>query len=165
MVHVRTPQIRGFTMLEFSVVAAIFTVLAGSALSALLYYEELGEKTEVQLTILNIRAGLRYQLAERMMKGRMHELPALSRANPVAWLERPPAGYAGELAGSEAEPLRRGTWYFDTGRSELRYRPRLRNFLGTDQPWLRWRAVPVQASGRDEPESVAFIEVEPQPWF
>jgi general secretion pathway protein G len=162
----RITGLRGLTRLEFSVIAAIMAVVAGSLLSALLYYEELGEKTEVQLTILNVRAGLRYQVSDRMMNGRMNELRELGDANPIAWLQQAPPGYAGELRSSEAESLPRGSWYFDAEARELRYSPRLRNFLASDSRWLRWRVVKLASAGRsDRIESLALNEVEPIPWF
>ena len=64
----------GLSWLEFSVVASVLAVLAGSLLTALLYYEELAEATVVQLTIENIRSGLRYQIADRLVAGRTPEI-------------------------------------------------------------------------------------------
>lgn len=156
----------GITLFEFAVAAAIVAALGGVFLGVALYYEELGEKTQVELTILNIRSGLRHQLAERMFGGRMNELPALAAANPVQWLERPPADYAGELRAGDADSVGRGNWYFDIDRGELRYRPRSRNHLSPDLDVLRWRTVPIYGSGsRPVMESVALVAVEPYRWF
>jgi len=156
----------GLTLLEFAIWAAIVAVLSGLFLGAVLYYEELGEKTEVELTILNIRSGLRYQVAERMFRGRMNELAALSTANPVQWLERPPADYEGERRDAQDGSIGKGRWYFDIDGRELRYRPRLRDHLSPEAKFLRWRVVPIYGSGkRRAVESLALVNVEPYRWF
>ena len=157
---------RGLTLLQFALSAAIIATLGGIFLGVVLYYEELGEKTEVELTILNIRSGLRYQIAERMFSGRMHELEALSGVNPVQWLQRPPADYEGERYDTDAGAIGKGRWYFDVDRKELRYRPRLRSHLSPERDPLRWRVVPIYGPGNPRTvESLALIGVEPYRWF
>src|SRR3989304_9348997 len=85
----------GLPWLEFAVVAAVLAVLAGSLLTALLYYEELAEATVVELTIENVRSGLRYQIADRLVAGRTPEIGQLLGANPGSGVGRSPGGYAG----------------------------------------------------------------------
>jgi hypothetical protein len=154
------------TRMEYGVAAAIVGVIAAVLLGAVLYYEELGEKTAVELTVLNMRAGLRYQVADRIMKGRTNELLALDGSNPVRWLERPPAGYVGERGCAGPEVIERGEWCFDPDRKELRYRPRLRSNLSPDLPVLRWRVVPVfGTTGNRSVDSLALVNVEPYRWF
>ena len=106
----------GLTWLEFSVVASVLAVLAGSLLTALLYYEELAEATVVQLTIQNIRSGLRYQIADRLVAGRTSEIGQLLGANPVSWLERPPDGYVGIVRTGSVRSLPAGSWFYDIDR-------------------------------------------------
>jgi hypothetical protein len=156
---------RGLTRVEFVVTAAVFAVLAGLFLGVVLYYQELGEKTEVELTVLNIRAGLRYRVADRMMNGNMNELAASIAGNPVRFLAAPPAGYVGELRGYASDPVAKGSWYFDLEQKELRYRPRLRSHLSPDLSLLRWRVAPVFASGTKRLESLTLVNVEPYRWF
>jgi hypothetical protein len=154
------------TWMEYGVAAAIIGVVAAVLLGAVLYYEELGEKTEVELTVLNIRAGLRYQVADHIMKGRTNELLALDGSNPVQWLERPPARYAGERRCAGLETIERGEWCFDPDRKELRYRPRLHSYLSPDLYVLRWRVVPVfGTTGSRSVDSLALVNVEPYHWF
>ena len=151
---------RGINRLEFTVSVSIIGVAATFLLGAALYYEELGEKTEVELTVLNIRAGLRYQVADRMINGRMPELAALEGSNPVRWLERPPRNYAGERRSANLEEIERGQWGFDPDRRELRYRPRLRKYLTPDLTVLRWRVVPVfGTAGNRSVESLALVNL------
>ena len=158
---------RGINRLEFALSAAIIGTVAAVLLGEALYYEELGEKTEVELTILNIRAGLRYQVADRMINGGTTELAALEGSNPVRWLERPPARYVGERRSANPDVIERGEWCFDPDRKELRYQPRLRNYLSPpDLSVLRWRVVPVfSTAGNRSIESLALVNLEPYRWF
>jgi len=124
-------------------VLAVIAVLAGGLFHALLRYEELAEKTAVDMTIRNLRSGLRWQIAERLLRGSPTETAALVGANPIGWLERPPDGYIGEHAGPSAD-LPRGSWYFDTDSRELAYRPNLT--LHFEAPAgrsdeIRWRVI------------------------
>lgn len=157
---------RGITLLEFAASVAIIAAAAGVLLGAALYYQELGEKTEVELTLLNIRAGIRYQVADRMINGRMNELAELDGSNPVRWLERPPRGYVGERRAAKLEGIDEGQWCFDPDWKELRYRPRLHSFLSPDLSVLRWRVVPIFGTTSDRSiESLALVNLDPYRWF
>jgi hypothetical protein len=157
---------RGINRLEFAVSVAVIGIAATVLLGSALYYEELGEKTEVELTIRNIRAGLRYQVADRMIHGRMSELAALSGSNPVRWIEHPPRNYVGERRAANLEGADKGEWCFDPGWKELRYRPRLRNYLSPELPVLHWRVVVVLGTGGNRSiESLALVNLEPYRWF
>jgi general secretion pathway protein G len=113
----------GSGWIEFAVVAVLLSTFAAVLMNALLTYQALAEKTAVELTIMNMRTGLRYRIASLIVDGRSGEVAALGGANPVAFLERPPSGYLGEVdaAGSDAE-LPRGGWRFELPRRELVYR-------------------------------------------
>jgi hypothetical protein len=132
----------GLSWVEFAVVASVLGVLAGSLLTALLYYEELAEATVVQLTIQNIRSGLRYQIADRLVAGRTPEIGQLLRANPVSWLERSPDGYVGIVRTASVPSLPAGSWFYDIDRGEIGYVPKLSFHLVTEpegRAILRWR--------------------------
>jgi len=161
---------RGVTWVEFAVRAAIVGIVATVLSTIALYYLELGEKTEVQLTIMNMRSGLRQQIAERLFQGRTSELATLAGANPMQWLERPPENYGGELRSADAERLGGARWYFDVERRELRYRPRLRGHLNPDLQVLRWRVAPVYGAPRSLEklgaiESLSLVEIDHYQWF
>ncbi|MGE0355581.1 MAG: hypothetical protein AB7P08_01575 [Burkholderiales bacterium] len=113
----------GSGWLELGVSAVVVSVLAALLLAALLAQQALAEKATVELTILNLRTGLRLAVAELIIAGREREVASLAGANPVRWLERPPEGYLGEIDTPE-DPARMpgGAWYFDRGRRELVYR-------------------------------------------
>jgi hypothetical protein len=157
---------RGLTRSEFAVSVAIYGVLAGIFLGVALYYVELGEKTEVELTVLNIRAGIRYQIADRMFHGNINELASMNGGNPLKWLAQPPAGYVGELRPAAPDSVAKGRWYFDVEQRELRYRPRLRSHLSPDISVLRWRVVAIHAPGSPQSiEGLTLVNVEPYRWF
>ena len=45
----------------------------------------------------------------------------LAGANPIAWLDAPPANYAGEVAGADNGTMKEGTWVFDPRDKTLKY--------------------------------------------
>jgi hypothetical protein len=137
----------------------------------LLEYQERAEKTLVDLTVRNLRATLRWQVAQRMVHGAAGDLVALLDANPVAWLERPPAGYVGEIAG-EAPDLAGGSWYFNTAARQLVYVPRLAAHLSVSNyrsGRLRWqvrrlKAVPT-GDVKAPADALVIAEAAPYQWF
>jgi hypothetical protein len=164
----RTPghAARGFSLLEFCVVIAVLVSLVAVLLDRLLYYEELSEKTAVELTLVNIRSGVRYQIADRMVHGRESELEQLLAANPVDWLEKPPPGYAGELAASATASLAAGSWFYDVDNRELGYVPKLDLRLSVEPPGqpLRWRTRGVR-SKQAIIEDLSLVAVTRYNWF
>ncbi|MDO8597490.1 MAG: hypothetical protein Q7R45_12815 [Sulfuricaulis sp.] len=158
----------GLTWLEFSVVASVLAVLAGSLLTALLYYEELAEATVVQLTIQNIRSGLRYQIADRLVAGRTREIGQLLGANPVSWLERSPDGYVGIVRAGSVRLLPAGSWFYDIDRGEIGYVPKLSFHLVAEpgrRAILRWRMQALRSPTPREVEGLMLVTVTPYRWF
>ena len=133
---------RGFSQFELVASFAVIAVVAGILLTRLLYIEELAEKTAVDLTILNIRSGIRMEIARRILDRAPLELKSHAAQNPVRWLEQPPPAYLGELRGREPANPAGGSWYYDADRRELVYVPRLSFHLrGAENtlPAIRWR--------------------------
>ncbi len=114
----------GRSWLEFAVSAALLSLLAGLLLQALLRQQEIAERTAVEMTIMNMRSGLRNRIAELILTERTAEIGTLAGANPVVWLVRPPEGYLGETGADGAPPPAQpsGTWRFDSARRELVYK-------------------------------------------
>ena len=158
----------GLTWLEFSVVASVLAVLAGSLLTALLYYEELAEATVVQLTIENIRSGLRYQIADRLVAGRTPEIGQLLGVNPVSWLERSPDGYVGTVRTGSVRSLPAGSWFYDIDRGEIGYLPKLSFHLVAEpggRATLRWRMQALRSAMPGDVEGLMLVAVTPYRWF
>lgn len=113
----------GFTLFEL-----LGIILLVSALSLLLYdrflgYQALAEKTAMEMTVINMRSGLRLRVAELMMGGKLEEIAGLVHENPISWLAAPPSNYIGALQNPEQHAIPANAWYFDTRRHELVYMP------------------------------------------
>jgi general secretion pathway protein G len=162
---IRAPS-RGSRVLELSAVIAVSATLAGVLLERLLYYQELSEKTAVELTLLNIRSGVRQQIADKMIHARESELEQVLEANPVSWLQKPPPGYAGEISSAGAASLAGGSWFYDADRGELGYVPRLDFHLDLEPGArsLRWRARGVR-SKHGGIEDLSLVAVTRYSWF
>lgn len=167
----RVSQFRqaGITLLEFSVVAAVLVTIAGSLLAALLYHEELAEATAVQMTIQNIRSGLRYQIADRLVGGRTREMGQLLLANPVSWLDPSPDGYVGTVRTDSVRSLPAGSWFYDIDRGEIGYVPKLSFNLvmeSLERPKiLRWRMQALRSPTPWEVEGLMLVPVSTYRWF
>ena len=158
----------GLSWIEFSVLCAMFAVFGGSLLTALFYYEELAEAAVVQLTVQNMRSGLRYQIADRLVRGRTSEMAQLLDENPVMWLERPPEGYAGSIRTTDIRNVRPGSWFYDVDMNEVGSVPRHSAYLNLDAggaPTLRWRTRGIRLRPQDEVEGLALISLTPYRWF
>jgi type II secretory pathway pseudopilin PulG len=125
----------GFTRYELTVVIIIFSVLTAVLLNRLQYYQEYAERTAVDVTVRNIRNGLRLQVADLMMQDRMSETAKLLKQNPITWLEQPPLNYIGELYAPRDNAIPPGSWYFDLAERHLIYLPSTSGFF--DYPLKR----------------------------
>ncbi len=125
----------GATKFEFALTVAIFGVLAALLLQRLALIEEEAERTEVDLTIRNMRVGIQLAIGERIMRGEEERLAEVAAASPVDMLGKRPRGFVAEPAATAA-----GEWAYDPRRRELRYLPRLPQAFGGAEE-LRWRYV------------------------
>jgi len=158
----------GFTVFELVVSLTLIAVFVAGLLATLLYYEELAEKTVVDLTIRNIRSGLRLELARQITAGGIPDVAGLAASNPVAWLETFPQGYRGEIRSGAAADLEKGGWYFDAQRRELVYVPRLSfhfQMPAGGAPRIGWR-LQMRSAGAGT-GAMSWIEVVPTDyrWF
>lgn len=125
---------RGLGKFEFAIVVAVIGVLAMLFLARIEVVQAEAERTQVDLTVRNIRVGIQLAVGELIMQGREEQMARLAAANPVSFLGKPPEGYEGE-AGS---PARAGGWSWDPVMRDIAYRPRLPSaFNGRAE--LRWR--------------------------
>lgn len=134
------PTPRSRSLLQFSVALAVIGVLAAFLFDALYDVQEQAERTVMEATVRNMNSGLRLEAATRAMRGQEASIGQLVGANPVQWLEHPPAGYSGTCQ-LELAP---GEWCFDAATHEIVYRPRVDRHLVYLQPGrqgLRWRAI------------------------
>ncbi|MCP2007651.1 type II secretion system protein [Duganella violaceipulchra] len=111
----------GFTLFEFAVVACIFGLLMMVALERVAYYRRAGDEAGVQALVTNMRSALSGKVMALQAQGREQDIAALAGANPVAWLERPPDNYVGELRPDAAKSVKAGNWYFDLEQQKLKF--------------------------------------------
>jgi hypothetical protein len=112
----------GHGWLEIGVAAVVIAVLGATLLTRLLDYLALVERTTIEATIINMRAGLRLRIAGLLTSGHTRDIAGLAGMNPVNLLERPPEGYRGEIGPERAESdLSRGDWFFNIRERELIY--------------------------------------------
>jgi len=129
--------------------------------------------TAMDMTVANLRTGLRYKTGDLLVRDRVSEIATLADENPVNWLQNPPENYLGEFDLTPDADLR-GKWYFDKTRRELVYTVNnRRHFLpasGQDYA-LRWHAVRVQAKeqgnsgNKNNPQWVALVPIAGGRWF
>ncbi len=125
---------RGIGKFEFAIVVIIIGVASLLLAERLNHIEMEVERTEVDLTIRNIRAGIQLAVGEHVMHGEDARVAEITDASPVAFLGDLPRGFRVGAPYPEAA----GEWTYNATRRELAYRPRLPEaFEGREE--LRWR--------------------------
>ena len=125
----------GFSKLEFSVVVAIFGILAGALMARLYAIEAEAERTEVDLTVRNIRVGIQLAIGERIMRGEEERIGEVAQASPIDFLGHRPRGF-----NTGRFPEEPGQWAYDPLSRELAYQTRLPGAFANAKE-LRWRYV------------------------
>lgn len=134
---------RGASKFEFALTVAIFGVLAAVLLARLNAIQAEAERTEVDLTVRNIRVGIQLAIGERIMRGEEQRIGEVAQASPVDFLGHRPRGFTDDTVSQAA-----GQWSYDPVRRELAYLPRLPEAFA-DATELRWRYVArLDSSGR-----------------
>ncbi|WP_124703472.1 hypothetical protein [Sulfuriferula multivorans] len=124
-------RLAGFTLFELLGIILLVSVLSLVLYDRFLGYQALAEKTAMEMTVINMRSGLRLRVAELMMGGKMDEIAGLVHENPINWLAAPPPNYIGALQNPEQSAIPGNAWYFDTSRHELIYMPGSGNIFAT----------------------------------
>ena len=163
----------GFSLVEFAAATAIVGIICVVLLQRMLYLQEYAEMMAMDLTVANMRTGLRYKTGDLLMSDRVSEISTLADENPVSWLQNHPDNYLGEFDLKPETDLR-GKWYFDRTRRELVYTTNnRRHFLPvSDRDYaLRWHAVSTRAKeegsspGRSNVQWVALVPIAGGRWF
>lgn len=138
---------RGANKFEFAITVAIFGVLAMALMARLNAIHEEAERTEVALTVRNIRVGIQLAIGERIMHGEEARIAEVAQTSPIDFAvdlggDRPRSFSSGRF------PEAPGQWAYDSSSRELAYLPRLPRAFA-DATELRWRYVArVDSSGR-----------------
>lgn len=121
----------GFSLIQRTGIIFLVSVLSVLLYDQFLRYQARVAKTVMEMTVVNMRSGLRLRVAELMMQDRMEESVKLLQENPIHWLAAPPANYLGEFVRPQPQTIPANHWYFDSGRHELVYRLPRDPLLGT----------------------------------
>lgn len=113
---------RGFTMFELVATVCMIAILASVGNNRLRYYQELAEKSVMEMTLGAMTAGLRYRVAQILITSSVRTAGDLVRVNPVTFLQDPPKTYLGEFAAPNVK-VEPGAWYYDLARHEVVYVP------------------------------------------
>lgn len=108
---------RGYSLLEFAVVAIVLSVVLTVFLQRLTFYQEAAERAQFEATLSIYKTALQLRLAELILERREDEASTLEVENPTHWLSEKPANYAGTYSSRPAV----GNWYFDGSTHELVY--------------------------------------------
>jgi len=141
---------RGFSLLEFVIVAALVGFLAAKLLHNETVYQEKAEKTAVEQLIGTCRSALHLQVAEMLVKGNVEGVRSFANQNPMDWLGEKPKNYVGEYYAPAAGTVDAGNWYFDMQSRNLVYLPNNTAHLRTaaaEGNKLRFRVVLVSEDG------------------
>ena len=158
----------GFTLFELAGIIFIASVVSILLYDQLLRYQALAEKTSMEMTVINMRSGLRLRVAELMMQDRMNEVGQLVHENPISWLAASPPNYSGQFQNPEQSAIPTNTWYFDSRRHELVYVLGRDNIFGADAAHartLRFQVTSVErppvngVSSAPKIEGVALVRV------
>lgn len=163
----------GASRIELIVSIVLLAIFLTVFLERALYYQEYGEMTAMEMTVANMRAGLRFRVADLIMNNRVSEIATLADENPIQWLGSRPENYLGEYD-SAPEADAAGKWYFDRTQHELVYTVNNRRHFvparGADYT-LRYRAMPVQppqpaaGNGSRVPKWISLVQLQEYAWL
>lgn len=111
----------GFTLIELVIVMAVIAGLTGVLINRVQPYQEQAEKAAMEQTLGTIRSALHLQIASRIAKGKVNEIPALAEQNPMDWLAEKPKNYLGAYYAPKQEDVVSGHWTFDLKKRSLIY--------------------------------------------
>jgi len=159
-------KMRGFTLLEFAVSMALFSLLAGALLVQLAHYQRESDRVAAQTLVGAMRTALAVRAAQLEGAGDNIGVLALQKENPFHWLAQLPKNYQGEYYRPRAGLVREGNWYFDPSDRTVNF-VQYRDTFSTEIPKLLNFKVelfrepdPIRRSERSEAEpGIALAQV------
>lgn len=167
---------KGFTLLELIIVITLIVVLMGLFLNRSLFYQEHAEKAAMEQVAGAIQSALTMQYGQILMRGKPSDIEALAQDNPLNWLQKKPANYAGEFYDPTPSSVESGNWMFDLKSRDLIYVMQHDSYFkpGKDgKKWIRFHVVlerqksrlPSQQEGQAELSGLLFEPVEAYSWL
>lgn len=157
------PRQLGVTMLEFTLVVLLFSVLMVAALDRIAALRGNIEQAAVQQTVSAMRSALALHFSELIARGDRQRLAALEGGNALAILRQrtTPVERAGDSGGASDDDRALagpGQWQYRDG--EVVYRPRHTDaFAGGEDAVGRWRVILL--GDRHDPRGLDLKVVEP----
>lgn len=121
--------VRGFTLLELTVVVIIVSFLAVIAIGRLMAIQVDAERVSMETVVGTLRSALGMAVAESIVHHELPHLQALERSNPMERLAQTPKNYLGVLDNPDPASLEDEHWYFDRSTGELVYLVRNRAYF------------------------------------
>jgi len=135
---------RGLTLLEFTLIAIIVSVLIAFALERIAAVRVHMERAAIEYNVARMREVLALEFAERVVNNRLGRLPEGRALNPLAH-EGVVANYTGTRELPPAGRREPGRWYYDRAIDNVVYVPRYPEAIewpDAGPRLLRWRTVP-----------------------
>jgi prepilin-type N-terminal cleavage/methylation domain-containing protein len=129
---------RGFTLFELLVVICIVAVLAQALLSRVAFYQEQAERAAMEQVVAALQSALTLNTASLMTGGRERDAGTLANENPMNWLAKKPANYAGEFFDPAPRTVAPGNWVFDLKSRDLIYVIDRGNFFTPGKEGVQW---------------------------
>lgn len=175
--HLVSCPSKGFSLIELMVVIAIVAVLANALFDRVWLYQEQAEKTAMEQVAGALQSALVLRYGQMLTGGKEREVGILSTENPITWLMKKPANYAGEFFAPTPGAIAPGNWAFDLKNRELVYVPyRTAYFVAGSHghKWVRYRITMLYESaagalnknkGAKSVTGVLFEPVEAYQWM
>ena len=171
MRQIRT-RTTGFTALELALSIALIGIFSSVLLDRLLYYEEAAEKANMEYWVNELKVGLQLRVGHLMAQSKVVDYLAVSRENPMSWLETPAPGYRGEVVATANPQMPPASWYYDRTQRELVYVSGLNRYLQRDaqaRPRVHFRVKIVRPEDSTAQDSTVLglqlVPAEPYRWF
>jgi hypothetical protein len=161
------PASRQRNYLQSALYVVIAGVVATVLLERLLTYAEAAEKSAVEATVSRLSSAMYARLALLVLRGDAQAVQTLEGQSPFRVARADSPAYLGEFDG-EPPGAEGGSWYFDRGRRELVYLPKLTRYLhgagnGPGPASIRFRTE-VRRSATNAYTSVALVPVRDWRW-
>ncbi|MBS1208973.1 MAG: hypothetical protein H6R19_1371 [Proteobacteria bacterium] len=153
----------GIPLYEIALVVVVAGIVLGALKWRVDYLLEQAEKVAVEVTVMNMRSGLRLEKARRIAIGQ--SLDDLAGVNPLMFLEAPLVGECSKKLQETSKTIKSGKWSCGRDKNEAVYIPQRQRHLkmrqeGVDKR-LMWQTRLTDHDGK----VVEVVLMTPYQWF